>query len=590
MKKKFLLIAGALIFSVGNTIGQSPDFLWTNGIGDTLSDYGSCIAVDGNGNVFTAGIFRGTVDFDPGAGTFNLTSDTVGYNDIFISKSDSNGNFIWAKQIGGPGGDECFSITLDAFGNFYMTGLFSRTVDFDPDTGVFNLTSLALNGDIFILKLSNAGNFVWAKAMGGIQNSIGISVAVDPLGGDGVYTTGTFGSGTVDFDPGAGQYNLTATAGKYIFISKLDSSGNFVWAKAVGGTGGFDEGRSIAIDPSGSKDVYTTGYFLGMADFNPDTGIADTFNLTSAGNNDIFISRSDSSGNLIWAKQIGSSDNDQGRSLAIDASGNIYTTGFFTGTVDFDPGIGQFYLTAAGSNEIFISKLDRSGNFIWAKVLSGTGNDAGSSLALDASANIYTVGYFEGTVDFDPGAGIFNLTSAGSGDIFISKLDSSGNFIWAKTAGGTNWDNGQAIAMGPSGNVHVTGSFLSPSISFGTSTLTNASANNNSYDLFFAKLDTTISTGDYELKSVSRDIFLFPNPANNHLTIELDNSNKSNIISKDYNLEVTISDIAGKIIYSNTLKEKYSLELDPKIFSNGIYFVRIKNSGFARMKKLIIAK
>src|ERR1035437_774923 len=213
-----------------------------------------------------------------------------------------------------------------------------------------------------------------------------------------------------------------------------------LWAKSMGGTNN-DVGWSIATDASGN--VYTTGNFQGTADFDPGAGV---FNLTSAGSDDIFISKSDASGNLLWAKSMGSTGSDIGNSIALDASGNVYTTGYFYGTVDFDPGAGIFNLTAAaGVNNIFISKLDASGNFVWAKQMVGAGGSSSQFIILDASGNIYTTGAFNGTVDFDPGAGVSNLTAASGADIFISKLDASGNFVWAKSFYGANIDCGFSI-------------------------------------------------------------------------------------------------------------------------------------------------
>ena len=117
---------------------------------------------------------------------------------------------------------------------------------------------------------------------------------------------------------------------------------------------------------------------------------------------------------------MGGADSDKGSSIAIDGSGNVYTTGFFEGTVDFDPGNGVF-ITSAGFEDIFISKLDASGNFVWANAMGGADRDYGYSIALDGSGNVYTTGFFAGTADFDPGAGVANLTSAGHYDIFVAK-------------------------------------------------------------------------------------------------------------------------------------------------------------------------
>ncbi len=203
-------------------------------------------------------------------------------------------------------------------------------------------------------------------------------------------------------------------------MSKLDASGNFVWAKQMGVTGS-SGGTSITIDGLGN--VYTLGGFGGTVDFDPG---ASTFNLTSAGSNDIFVSKLDISGNFVWAKKMGGNNFDWGTSMVIDGSSNIYTTGKFVGTADFDPGAGIYNLTSSSGNaDIFVSKLDASGNFIWARQMAGAGisNSIGTSIALDGSSNIYTTGYFEATIDFDSGAGTFNLTSMGNDDIFVHKMD-----------------------------------------------------------------------------------------------------------------------------------------------------------------------
>ena len=167
--------------------------------------------------------------------------------------------------------------------------------------------------------------------------------------------------------------------------------------------------------------------------------------------------------NWSWAKAIGSGANlinDNGYSIAADASANIYTVGEFGGTVDFDPGIGVYNLTAAGPESIFISKLDSAGNFVWAKAMGGTNIDFSQSIVLDASGNVYTTGTFRWTVDFNPGAGTYNLSNNGQENTFISKLNTDGHFVWAKQMGGTYPnDAGKSIAVDELENVYTTGNF-----------------------------------------------------------------------------------------------------------------------------------
>ncbi|MCF8294807.1 MAG: choice-of-anchor D domain-containing protein [Bacteroidales bacterium] len=493
-KKVFTLMS--LLWLASSLIAQEAQFEWAVGIGGVNDDYGQSVAVDASGNVYTTGYFQGTVDFDPGSGSYNLSSN--GGADIFISKLDASGNFVWAKNMGGSSSDVGYSIAIDASGNVYTTGSFQGSTDFDPGSGTHYLSS---NGyyDIFISKLDASGNFIWAKNMGGFSSDEGISIAIDASGN--VYTTGHF-NGIVDFDPGSGSYNLSSYGSEDIFISKLDASGNFVWAKNMGGSS-LDWGYSIAIDAS--ENVYVSGKFYGTVDFDPGSG---SYNLSSNDEGDIFISKLDASGNFVWAKNMGGSSYDWGYSIAIDASGNVYTTGIFQGTADFDPGSGSYNLSSNGSDEIFISKLDASGNFVWAKNMGGSDFDYGYSIAIDASGNVYTTGIFEGTADFDPGSGLYSLSSNGDADIFISKLDASGNFVWAKNMGGSSSDYGNSIALDASGNVYTTGFFYG-TVDFDPDIGSYSLSSNGSADIFILKLsqaqalqanftssDTTIVLGD----------------------------------------------------------------------------------------------
>ena len=391
-------------------LDSSGNFVWAV---SWDGDVGWDISVDGLGNIYTTGVFGGTVDFDPGPGTFNLTSAASSF-DAFVSKLDSSGNFVWARRWGGIAFDGGFGISVDGLGNVYTTGGFRDTVDFDPGPGTFNLTSANEYSDVFVSKLDSSGNFTWARRWGAGVFDDGRSIMVDGLGN--VYITGSFFD-TVDFDPGPGTFNLTSAGSFDVFVSKLDSGGNFTWARRWGGAGGFEEGLGISVDGLGN--VYTTGIFEGTVDFDPGPG---TFNLTSAGVVDVFVSKLDSSGNFAWARRWGGENYDDGTDIVVDGLGNVYTTGSFFDTVDFDPGPGTFNLTSAGNMDVFVSKLDSSGNFVWARRWGGIAFDQGWGISVDGLGNIYTTGDFQDTVDFDPGPGTFNLTNADNSDVFVSKL------------------------------------------------------------------------------------------------------------------------------------------------------------------------
>lgn len=432
---------------------KSQNFEWAKIIGGFSDQDGRGITVDADGNVYTTGFYDSIADLDPGAGVLNYNAG--GSIGCYIQKLDSLGNLVWAKTVYGPWGCWGNAIKLDTSGNICISGGFSGTVDFDPGAGTYNLTGISLLGqDLFILKLDVLGNFVWAKNIGGGGVSNVAAMDIDVFGN--TYIAGLY-SDSIDIDPGAGVLNLFSNGVWDILVIKLDVLGNLAWGKSFGGSD-YDGGQSIAIDTFGN--VYSTGSYRGTVDFDPGPG---TFNLMSvASNSDIYVQKLDSSGNFLWAKSMGGIGLDEGGSIVADASGNIYLTGTFSETSDFDPGAGSYNLTAAGTPslyDIFIEKLNSSGNFVWAKSIEGIGSDFGKSIAIDNSGYIYLTGYFDQMADFDPGPGVVNITPTIWDDIFVEKLDPSGNFVWVRNVGSTSIDEGHALTVDLSGNVYVTGNF-----------------------------------------------------------------------------------------------------------------------------------
>jgi len=456
MKKVNIALLNAKSFVIFCTMllllpfwGKAQDMVWAKQMGGSNIDVSYGVAVDVAGNVYTTGyFFNDTIDFDPGPGVYSLA--TAGDYDIFISKLDAAGNFVWAKRIGGRGFDESFDIAVDVAGNVYTTGFFMDTVDFDPGPNVYSLMAEGQGSNVFISKLDAAGNFVWAKQIN-MFGSIGIgkSIAVDLAGN--VYTAGHF-YGSADFDPGPGVSPLTPQNGDEVFVSKLDASGNFVWARQVN-TSNISQPSSIAVDGAGN--VYTTGFFIGNADFDPGPNTAIT------GGHGIFMAKWNTAGQYVWARQITATsifNMMDSRSIAVDLSGNVYTTGYFEGTIDADTGPGTLSFTSAGLRDGFIHKLDASGNFVWAKQLGSPLYDLGNSIATDSAGYVYTVGNFEAPVDFDPGPNEAYLLPRG---VFVSKLDGAGNFVWADKLGNNpiiEFSEGPSLALG-AGHIYVTGPF-----------------------------------------------------------------------------------------------------------------------------------
>jgi hypothetical protein len=360
----------------------------------------------------------------------------------------------WAVSAGGTGDDSGWSIAIDSQGNQYVTGSFYNTASF----GTYTLTS---NGsfDVFAAKLDTDGNWLWAVSAGGTGLDESRGIALDPAGN--AFLTGYF-SGTASF----GTHTLTSNGNEDVFAAKLDPDGNWLWAVSAGGISQ-DSGSSIAVDPAGN--VFLTGFFDTTASFG-------TYTLTSNGSTDAFAAKLDTDGNWLWAVSAGGPVNDYCSSIAIDSQGNQYVTGLFRYTVSF----GTHSLTANGSYDVFVAKLDPNGNWLWAVRAGGSDADYGISIALDPAGNACLIGYFEGTAWF----GTHTLTSNGGYDVFAAKLGASGNWLWAVNAGGSNHDWGHSIALDPAGNAFLTGSFTGLA-SFGTHTITSSGGN----DIFAAKLD-----------------------------------------------------------------------------------------------------
>ncbi|MCP4441763.1 MAG: T9SS type A sorting domain-containing protein [Aureispira sp.] len=406
---------------------------------------GCDLITDASGNVYMAGIFAGTVDFDPSANSYNLTSN--GAYSTFIQKLDNAGNLIWAKDIENGFGK---SIALDASGNIYVIGNYEgSTTDFDPGPNTFNQTPVG-SQDFYILKLDNNGNFGWVKTIGSSSFDSGESISVNS---NGIYITGNF-EGTADFDPSTNTANQTSNGGSDIYILKLDLNGNFAWVKTIGGTAN-EKGNNLHLDANGN--IYTTGSFEGTVDFDPSPNIS---NKTSNGNTDTYILKLDANGNFTWAETIGGSANDQGNAIT-SSSSNIYITGYFSDTTDFDPSTSTANQVSNGNADIYILKLTTSGHFAWVKTIGGSNFDKGSSIYIDNQENVYTSGTFVSLVDFDPNSGTHNLTSMhSSGEFFLSKLDLSGNLIWAHSMpGSSSGSSAPRIVVDASKNVYTTGGY-----------------------------------------------------------------------------------------------------------------------------------
>jgi len=485
----FLLVASAMVGLSGSTAGAwSTDdgavAFFNDGPGECFEHISSSTVVDATGNMYMGGQFLGVCDFDPGPGiallTSTLASDCLSTcvqgnyrRDGLMVKLDAAGSLVWAKQFGSNGTDEILDMALTPAGNIVVAGRYRYSIDFDVD-GVMDLVGhySPSAGGSFVAKFDSSGNNLWAHQT---SSSTGYAkVAVDGTGN--IFVSVDLAGSGFDFDPGPGvvnvSYNHPDAFARETTLTKFDSSGNFVWVKGVGGCDCSWRNADVAVDGAGN--IYLAGSFRHEHDFDPGPGTAiltpsspENYYSTDVS---AFIVKLDSSGNYVWAKQHGGRPTESSTNsfLTVDNSGNVYTTGTYLShednSVDFDPGPGTFNLPSTGwvwsDRSIYVLKLDTSGNFVWAKsVASGPietthgvefASNFSGSIAFDGSGNVYTYAKCRGPVYFDTTSLLCNTNEnfdpsapyPASGRLgtnryktapFLWKLDSAGNHVWTKT-------------------------------------------------------------------------------------------------------------------------------------------------------------
>ena len=359
----------------------------------------------------------------------------------------------WATQIKGDGSHRHASITSDNSGNVITTGIFKGTTDFDPSSSEFNLTANGSQRDIYIQKLDADRNLVWAVSLGSTGVDDVYEVTTDQE--DNIYIAGNF-LGSIDADPSAEEYILNSNSGNSDgLLLKLDKDGNFLWATSYG-PGGWNRAYTVLVNDA--NEVYVVGGFSGQVDF--DAG-PDFYIVNAQGTYDGFITKLDEDGNFLWMKDIGGVPNGiiEFWSSALDPDGNIISTGGFAGTIDFDPGPGNEYLTVVGEHDIFAHKLDPDGNLLWAKSFGSNLIDYGNHIIADKDGDIILTGRFSETCDFDPSEVVDNYTSNGLYDAFVVKLNPNGDRIWVKTLGGIRDELCYSILADDAKNLYFTGFF-----------------------------------------------------------------------------------------------------------------------------------
>ena len=514
--------------------------------GGPSSDYGYGTCVDNSGNIYVTGCYKGTATFD------NVNVTSLGNFDIFIAKYNSSGTLLWFKTAGSNGADEADRIFLGQDGSVYVAGTFQSLCHWDNIS--IHAGGVEAGEDFFLAKLNTDGVYQWVKSYGGTSQDLltdmdANSNSIFMTG----YTLGTFEApGGISVPPTPGSYTR--------FVMKLDLDGNPFWAKAIGGNAYI----SVSDDS-----YYLAGLISGTVNF-------DGTILTSNGPTDLFLTRYDLNGNQQWIHQFGGTGSENMRSIKYDKNtGSIYWAGSFQNSMT----MGSNVLTSAGQYDIFVSKFDLSGNNIWAKSIPGSGFDIANATTTDNSGSVYVSGYFTETATF----GGTPVTSNGSGDLYILKYSSAGNFQWVKTGGGSGQDNGMCLTTDLNSNIYLTG-FFSGGASFGSLSL----GGYGSSDFVLLKLGVT--SGVTPISSAVNSYNLgqnYPNPFNPTTKINFNIPVSENVSLIIYN---SLGKEAAVLVNERLSAGSYSASLNGTALSSGIYFYTLKAGSFTETKKMTLIK
>lgn len=481
--KTMLRFLQILFFLVSGINLSAQTLAWVNATGSAGSDeiYPFAITTDASGNVIASGTFSGSFDFDPGTGTTTLTT-LSGMTDVYVQKFDASGQLLWAVSLMGNGYSNVAGVKTDASGNIYLAGGFDAAVDFDPGLGT-NLVAPYGDRDAFLLKLNASGAAQWVRHWGVSQHSTAAQALTVDMNND-VLVSGYF-QDTVDFDPGVNVVNLAATGWSDNFIVKITAAGNFSYARSLSGTD-YINVKQLSVD--GSNNILVSGTFYGTVDFNPGAGTASlssnnsedvfllklagaanftwvrqlgndgyestsgivadnagnvymavtfsdsididpgaaTHMLYSSGNSGIMVLKLSPAGIFTWGKKLDGNSMEQVTAISIDNANHLYLSGNFSDTLDFDPGASVHQLVSNGGYDGFIASLDHQGNYRMAKQIGGLQDDQAVQVNIENTNQLYCLGLFIDTVDFDPSPTVSNLVAQSTmnqGDAFVFRWD-----------------------------------------------------------------------------------------------------------------------------------------------------------------------
>lgn len=394
------------------------DFIWAVPLGGTgvPIQWADEVILDSEFNIYVAGFFAGTCDFDPSAEVVSLyASDSDGY----LAKYSPEGNLIWVREVSGPDFERCHGLALNSQGDLIVSGFLTPgTVVGEPP---LQLDPTADGG--YVCSFDPDGNVNWVKVFQAPSACNALKVATDA--NDNIYGIGIFAN-SVDLDPGPGEYMLEAIGGDDAFFYKLNSSGDFQWGGRLG-SALEDWGYNIAATANG--DAFLTGHFRGDATIGPGNGSEET-TILAAGNSDSFCCKLNTEGEIVWIHQLGfEGTNTRAIAVDTDSEGTSYFTGWYNGNISLDNSADLLFTAENGSSEMFILKFNAQGEILYADAMVGSGSQEGRDIDVQADNTIYITGISSGGVDLDPGIGEIPDSSSGNCAFFLRLVPQLPNSI-----------------------------------------------------------------------------------------------------------------------------------------------------------------
>lgn len=531
---------------------KAQNFLWAERYGGDGEDVVRALDTDGNGNAYMTGYYTDTANFGEG------TMTSLGLFDVFVTKTLPDGTLAWSKSMGGVNNDYGTAISCDAHGNVYITGVFDVSFDADPGSGQFMLTA-AGDFDIFVIKLDANGNFVWAKAIGGEGYEETTGIGVDNAGN--VYVTGYFYN-LADFNRGGEAFEMTPSGMSDGFIVKYKPDGSFTWAQRFGGED-FDLPMSMKV--MGNGDMYLTGQFRGMADFNPNPTEASFLTTEQKA---VFYLYLNESGYLQGVVNVGEAVSDAiGRDLAVDADGNGYIIGTFGGPMVFNAGTENEITIDSGTfTEGFVVKASLETGAVWAKKFDCEGASFALGIAINSQNETFVSGYYDTNLGMDDIA--LTQINENADENFLAKLDGDGNFVHAYQFGGANFIDSQHIRIDTADNIYIAGAFET---TIDLNPLATAEQDIEAYDLrdsYLIKMDNEIL--GINNPQLSGSTMLYPNPATTITYLQ----SPENLTGNDY----AVYDTSGRKIRSGKVENNNAIGVST--LPAGLYIVKL-NGKFA---------